>query len=777
MNRQPQHIYEFGPFRLDAAEHLLLRDGEAVPLTPKAFDLLLALVEHHGHLLEKDELLKKVWPDTFVEEANLASNISQLRKALGDGENGERYIETVPKRGYRFVAPMKEVAANGAEPEGQKYAEPAEIGREPVAASDTGRYFSRIRGHKLGISVTVAALIIGLAGVSYLRSSTTPPPPRTLVRLTFDAGLQSEPTWSPDGRWIAYSSDRGGNFDIWVKPVAGGDPAQVTKSPAHDWQPDWSPNGSQIVFRSERNGGGLFVAPPLGGAEQKIADFGYRPRWSRDGSQILFASSVLRSIGDPPKLYVVGLDGSPPREAQAEFLRSISYGGMGGYAWHPDGQRISVWGKHKRLGSGFWTMPALSGAAVRSEMTPGVEQQLRAAAVTLQKFLWSPSGRYLYFEGITQGVKNLWRVEVEPQTQRWVAGPERLTISPGEDAEMSLSVDGKKLAFATRLEPTRIWSFPFDAVSGKVQGDGQALAKEGVDAWWFDVTPDGRQLAFIVRHADKEELPNRPAAKSELWKKSLVDGKETLLLSADNSFRLGPHWAPDGSRLSYSRQRQVKPGGSEVEHNTVLLSAGGGEEQPLFTPRVNGPCCRGVSQWYAGGQWLLGAMLNPATGKNEVVSFPLTAAPHAETAMRVIAGHPELNFFQTRLSPDERWVAIQGVKYGGLSTIYVTPASGGALMQITEGRHWDDKPRWSPDGRTIYFVTDRNGFLNVWGIRFDPAQGKSVGEAFRVTAFESPSQMVFPRVGPLEMAIAGGRLFINITEATGSVWILENVDR
>ena len=104
MSLQTKHIYEFGPFRLDAAEHLLLRDGEAVPLTPKAFDLLLALVERHGHLLEKDELLKKVWPDTFVEESNLTSNISQLRKALGDVENGLRYIETAPKRGYRFIA-------------------------------------------------------------------------------------------------------------------------------------------------------------------------------------------------------------------------------------------------------------------------------------------------------------------------------------------------------------------------------------------------------------------------------------------------------------------------------------------------------------------------------------------------------------------------------------------------------------------------------------------------------------------------------------------------
>jgi Tol biopolymer transport system component len=189
----------------------------------------------------------------------------------------------------------------------------------------------------------------------------------------------------------------------------------------------------------------------LGGAERKIADFGYRPRWSRDGAQILFASSTLRYIGDPPKLYVTGVDGKAPHEAQAEFLRNISYGGIGGYAWHPDGQRISVWGTHKQLGAGFWTMPASGGSVIRSEMTSEVERQMKAAAVTLQKFIWSPSGRYLYFEGITQGVKNLWRVEVEPQTLRWIAGPERLTVSPGEDTDLSLSADGKNLAFATRL--------------------------------------------------------------------------------------------------------------------------------------------------------------------------------------------------------------------------------------------------------------------------------------------------------------------------------------
>ena len=105
MRQPPTHCYEFGPFRLEATERRLLRDGEPVPLTAKVFDILLILVQNHGHLLEKNDLMQAVWPDSFVEESNLTRSISTLRKSLGecDGE----YIETVPKRGYRFVAAVE----------------------------------------------------------------------------------------------------------------------------------------------------------------------------------------------------------------------------------------------------------------------------------------------------------------------------------------------------------------------------------------------------------------------------------------------------------------------------------------------------------------------------------------------------------------------------------------------------------------------------------------------------------------------------------------------
>ena len=115
MSTNSRHCYEFGSFRVDESERLLLRGEDVVPLTPKAFEMLLVLLESSGRVLTKEELIKRVWPDSFVEEANLSHNIYKLREALGQGSNGEKYIETVPRRGYRFVAKVTAVQDHGAD--------------------------------------------------------------------------------------------------------------------------------------------------------------------------------------------------------------------------------------------------------------------------------------------------------------------------------------------------------------------------------------------------------------------------------------------------------------------------------------------------------------------------------------------------------------------------------------------------------------------------------------------------------------------------------------
>ena len=119
MSRQTKHFYAFGPFRLDSERRVLVRDGAPVSLAPKLAETLLLLVENAGHLVDKDDLMKQVWPDAFVEEGNLNKNIFVLRKVLGEWDGGREYIDTVPKRGYRFVAPVSEVthAEGGPQPQ------------------------------------------------------------------------------------------------------------------------------------------------------------------------------------------------------------------------------------------------------------------------------------------------------------------------------------------------------------------------------------------------------------------------------------------------------------------------------------------------------------------------------------------------------------------------------------------------------------------------------------------------------------------------------------
>src|SRR5947207_2489893 len=112
MSQQLKRFYEFGPFRVGTANRLLLRRGEVVALPPKTFDILLTLVEDSGQVLQKEELMQRVWPDSFVEEANLSNQIFNLRKALGES-NGEKYIKTIPRRGYRFVAEVTEITNEG----------------------------------------------------------------------------------------------------------------------------------------------------------------------------------------------------------------------------------------------------------------------------------------------------------------------------------------------------------------------------------------------------------------------------------------------------------------------------------------------------------------------------------------------------------------------------------------------------------------------------------------------------------------------------------------
>ncbi|HEX2491709.1 MAG TPA: tetratricopeptide repeat protein [Blastocatellia bacterium] len=161
MSGKSKRIYEFGSFRLDPVERLLLRAGEVVPMAPKAFETLLALVERHGRVWEKDDLIKRIWPDTFVEEGNLAQHIFTLRRALSDGQNGSQYIETIPRRGYRFVAEVREERDDTIDEDHTRASAVIDSGGETNAAGGEPR--GKI---KPGSAVMVMAVLLSLIALT-----------------------------------------------------------------------------------------------------------------------------------------------------------------------------------------------------------------------------------------------------------------------------------------------------------------------------------------------------------------------------------------------------------------------------------------------------------------------------------------------------------------------------------------------------------------------------------------------------------------------------------
>jgi DNA-binding winged helix-turn-helix (wHTH) protein len=208
--------YEFGDFRLDTARRLLLRADQLVPLTPKVFDTLLTLVQNRERVMGKEELIRLLWPGSFVEERSLAVNISTLRKALGERASEHRYIVTIPGQGYRFVAEVREVT-------------PGSAGEMPGDDPAPAAVSLPKRNRRTWPAVILFALSGAAMTVWLFASHRTVIPEKAtgLVRLTADTGLTMTPALSEDGNLLAYASDRAGegNLDLWVNRSAPKEPS------------------------------------------------------------------------------------------------------------------------------------------------------------------------------------------------------------------------------------------------------------------------------------------------------------------------------------------------------------------------------------------------------------------------------------------------------------------------------------------------------------------------------------------------------------------------
>jgi len=563
MSQVSTKLYEFGAFRLDASERVLWRGEEMIVLPSKVFDTLWMLVKEEGRVVSKSELMEAIWTDAFVEESNVSQNIYTLRRTLGVDEQGRQFIETIPRRGYRFAVPVKllEGTSNGGVSVSNSQSisttqtalgapsAPVEKGIRPRSAF---RY-SLFAG--LGILILAA---LGYGVYQFLdrggeREKIAPIEQVRFKRLT-DSGDILYPTISPNGELLAYVrlEDRQGS--VWVKQIATGSSLQTLPPSRTSYRSlAFSPDGQYLFFREESDPGAIYQTPVFGGAPKKVAD----KVWSHfsvspDGKQLAF---IRRDAGRSAHLLILSnIDDGAARELGAR--QSPMEYGEGAPAWSPDGSKLIVSaGLERQFHPDLLTV----------DVSTGKESELRTSrwrAIT--NVLWTPDGKHLIFSA---------RATDESSSQLWMlAYPDgevrRLTNDLESYFWLSLSADGRTLITRQQKLIAYLWLLADGDVKKARQLTFEGRNFDGYSglAW----TPDGK-IVFSAFAGNITDLYSMNP-----------DGSNRVRLTTnagqDNAYPAVSH---DGRYIVFSSNRT---GASQIwrmdidGHNQKQLTFGGKQE-------------------------------------------------------------------------------------------------------------------------------------------------------------------------------------------------------
>jgi Tol biopolymer transport system component len=550
--------------------------------------------------------------------------------------------------------------------------------------------FAKPRRRALLAAVLTAVIAsAAIAAWLWLGRSRQPVEMGPLVRLTSDAGLNTTPALSPDGKLLAYASDRAGsdNLDIWVKQVDGGVPLRLTSDPANESEPSFSPDGNQIVFRSDRAGGGIYTIPALGGEPRLIAKGGDNPSFSPDGSRIAFVFAQPGQSGNA--LAVVASTGGTAQQ--------LTSGAMGATypAWSPDGKFILFSTGIYR--SDDWAVVSSGPGPPSTATVINLDALKSEGLANVNPCQWMVENRIL-FSAKSGDSSHLFEVKISPpgvKSKEWglKLPAKRLTFGTGLDegaslASGALGTHTRRLAFASLVLRENIWSLVLDPNRPKPAVEAQQLTRDNGFQTYPYVSRDGTKVVFLSHTAYNDEL----------WSLDLKTGRR-LLLSTMISVKLKPIIRSDSSRVLFESHDS-----SYSSYALYAVSFSGGDLQKLC-----GDCGypwdwsaehKRILFWDRGKTSVRTAMLNVETGKRSV-----------------FLERPDADLYHLQWSPDGRWIAFFTDLGSQKTRLYVAPFTGdqgpseSAWIPTTDGSTSDFQPMWSPDGNWLYSISMRDGFL------------------------------------------------------------------
>ncbi|WP_263356084.1 winged helix-turn-helix domain-containing protein [Acidicapsa ligni] len=572
-------IFVFGEYRLDAREHRVWRGDTLISLSPKTFDLLVIMLQGAGRLLDKDYLIRSVWPDSYVQDANLSVHIASLRKILGKTSDAEQFIETVPKVGYRFVVPVSRLpyaesltesqtgsltgpeladSASGPAPAIEQLppivdylAAPAVISSPQIPKSP-----QTYRGDDRNLRVFLLPLLLVVAcllGVLVIRLWATrrerPPENVTSTRpLTSTPGLFLQPSFSSDGQELAYTwrSGTDSHQSIYLQHVSSDDRHILIDTGHDDYSPSWSPRGSEIAFLHSVGDDQplevLIVKKQNPALRRQVAticgaDDAFRNTptlsWSPDARTLV--TTDCGGKNESPSLVLISVDTGQKRRLTHAPPRTVDDQA----AFSPDGTLIAFRRSQGDSSDEIYLVPA----------TGGLERKLTSRANPVDGLAWSSDGRSILFSsGRATSLGSIWSLPLTGGSPTAVTTPLTHTSTP------TVSAVGHRMAYVDSPNNVSVWRLSIDPHSD---------AEPFITSNFFDASavysPDGTHVAFRSDRSGANEIWICKSDGSEPKKITHFDGPMTG----------SPRWSPDGRSLAFDSR-----GGGRANIFVVNLDSG-----------------------------------------------------------------------------------------------------------------------------------------------------------------------------------------------------------